>query len=116
MKTIVYQVFFLSRGKFIKSKPVPVASSSSSSDWEKERLELVNQELCKELSDQSSELEQTEKKLQEMGYVNSLDWSRVLDYWNGPLEWTTGVDYWSASGVHVIILRMPLDDHMLHVQ
>ena len=57
---------FLSRGKFIKSKPVPVASSSSSSDWEKERLELVNQELCKELSDQSSELEQTEKKLQEM--------------------------------------------------
>ena len=22
--------------------------------------------------------------------MNSLDWSRVLDYWNGPLEWTTG--------------------------
>ena len=30
------------------------------------------------------------------GYMNSLDWSRVLDYWNGPLEWTTGlVDYWT---------------------
>ena len=25
------------------------------------------------------------------GYMNSLDWSRVLDYWNGPLEWTSGL-------------------------
>ena len=51
---------FLSRGKVIKSKPVPVASSSSSSDWEKESLKLVNQELCKELSGRSCKLKQTE--------------------------------------------------------
>ena len=29
--------------------------------------------------------------------MNSLDWSRVLDYWNGLLEWTTGVDYWISG-------------------
>ena len=28
--------------------------------------------------------------------MNSLDWSRVLDYWNGLLEWTTGMDYWNG--------------------
>ncbi len=49
-------------------KPVSMSSSSSSTspDWEKESLRLVNTELCKELSElciKASELEHREEKL-----------------------------------------------------